>query len=161
MSKKKKKIYSKNQKNKNSRKFLICCMWHGKNKNTCWICHILRLTCKFLMCCMSHGKIKNTCWIWHILRITCSKWKRIQHYTVPGWSPTPVLSELKPRELQWSDENRCITVDMVESVSSKNLTNDYIWKCQTWCVLWYSYWCLGYNHKYIYIVTIGMTRRVH
>merc|ERR1712115_221362 len=30
-----KKNYSKNQQNKNSRKFLICCMWHGKNKNTC------------------------------------------------------------------------------------------------------------------------------
>jgi hypothetical protein len=39
----------------------------------------------------------------------------IQHHTVPGWSPTPVLSGLKPRYLRCSDENRWITVDMVES----------------------------------------------
>ena len=33
----------------------------------------------------------------------------------PGGPPTPVLSGLKPRSLRCSDENRWITVDMVES----------------------------------------------
>ena len=44
-----------------------------------------------------------------------SKW--IQHHAVPGWSPTPVLSGLKPRSLRCSDENRWITVDMVDSAN--------------------------------------------
>ena len=35
-------------------------------------------------------------------RLTAGRWKErlqkwIQHHTVPGWSPTPVLSGLKPR----------------------------------------------------------------
>ena len=49
----------------------------------------------------------------------------IQHHTVPGWSPTPVLSGLKPRELRCSDGNRWITVDMVESNRDYNFAGHH------------------------------------